>query len=160
MILQHRIDWLTRLGAYMLGEDPEWKQAKEKAYAENGWFTPEFIDLAVTNIARIFLKADSLSEWTSHYALQTSNANPQTIGIVMAGNIPLVGFHDFLSVFITGHRAMIKPSSKDAALIDHLVRVLIKWQPEINQQIQFSDILKNCDAYIATGSNKTSRYFE
>jgi hypothetical protein len=78
----------------------------------------------------------------------------------MAGNIPLVGFHDFLSVFISGHRALIKLSSKDQALLKHLLSILTEWNPETGEQIKFSEILKGCDAYIATGSNNTSRYFE
>jgi hypothetical protein len=78
----------------------------------------------------------------------------------MAGNIPLVGFHDFFCVFLTGHHAMIKPSSKDEALITHLVNKLIEWNDEVEQFITISGMIKNCDAYIATGSNNSSRYFE
>ncbi len=78
----------------------------------------------------------------------------------MAGNIPLVGFHDMLSVFITGHKQRIKTSSKDEVLIKHLVNQLIKINPEVSDYISFADTLKNCDAYIATGSNNTGRYFE
>ena len=78
----------------------------------------------------------------------------------MAGNIPLVGFHDLLSVFMSGHQALIKPSSKDDVLTKHLVDVLAMLNFETKNLIKFSEILKNCDAYIATGSNNTSRYFE
>ena len=78
----------------------------------------------------------------------------------MAGNIPLVGFHDLLCVFITGHIAHIKASSKDEVLIKHLVSVLASWNDEINELISFSVMLKGCDAYIATGSNNTAGYFE
>lgn len=160
MILQRRIHWLSKLGNYMMADEIPWEQAKQTACAENRWFTPEFVDVAVNNIVRNFLQTDKLTEWTGHYAIQESREKPQTIGIVMAGNIPFVGFHDFLSVFVSGHKAVIKPSSKDEALIKHIAGVLVSWEPEINQQIQFSEILKNCDAYIATGSNNTSRYFE
>jgi hypothetical protein len=78
----------------------------------------------------------------------------------MAGNIPLVGFHDFLCVFLSGHIAIIKPSSKDEVLMKHLVKKLAEWDSEISGSIQFGEQLKGCDAYIATGSNNTSRYFE
>src|SRR5258705_4085874 len=78
----------------------------------------------------------------------------------MAGNIPLVGFHDLLCVFISGHKAMIKLSSKDKLLIKHLTEKLGEWDAEINDLIQFSEMLKGCDAYIATGSNNSSRYFD
>jgi hypothetical protein len=78
----------------------------------------------------------------------------------MAGNIPLVGFHDFLCVFISGHRQTIKPSSKDDVLIRHLVQHLNQRDAETLQSISFSEMLKGCDAYIATGSNNSARYFD
>jgi hypothetical protein len=144
----------------MLSDDVRWKEAKQKAFLQNGWFIPEFVDLATENIAKKFLKEDELISWSTHYKIQTSRPQPQTIGIVMAGNIPLVGFHDLLSVFVSGHRAMIKLSSKDEVLIKELVEVLKTWEPQISGLIEFSEMLKNCDGYIATGSNNTSRYFE
>jgi hypothetical protein len=160
MILEERIDWLTKLGEYMVGDDRGWKEARQKAYFENGWFTPEFIELAVRNIVEKYLNPDHLRKWATHYNLQGSPTNARTIGVVMAGNIPLVGFHDFLSVFISGHKGLIKLSSKDRALLKHLHGVLAGWSSEIGDQIRFSEILRGCDAYIATGSNNTSRYFE
>ena len=160
MNLQHRIFLLTRLGEYILFDDTEWKLAKERASQENSWFIPEFIDHASSNIARSFLKKDILENWANNYKLQTTNDNPQAIGIVMAGNIPLVGFHDFLCVFISGNKAVIKPSSKDRILLKHLIDKLIEWDREVKDLVQFAEMLKGCDAYIATGSNNSSRYFE
>ena len=165
MILQHRIDCLSKLGNYMLSEDMAWQQAKEKASLENGWFTPEFIDLSIKNIARNFLEHDKLVEWASHYHLPLrspsgSNFKEHKVGMVMAGNIPLVGFHDLLCVFTSGHKAVLKPSSKDEVLVTHLVNVLTDWVPEISELIRLAERLNDCDAYIATGSNNTSRYFE
>ncbi len=160
MILQYRVDWLNKLGDYMFSDDIAWKEAKQKASLENGWFIPEFVELAVKNIAENFLNEDQLNKWVAHYKPETRNLKPAAIGIVMAGNIPLVGFHDLLAVFISGHKAVIKPSSKDEVLIKHLVDVLITWEPQIAELIRFSEMLKNCDAYIATGSNNTSRYFD
>ena len=160
MILQDRIGLLKRLGSYMLSDDFRWKEARQKASLQNGWFVPEFVELATENIAKKFLKEDELIKWSTHYKIQTLNSRPQRIGIVMAGNIPLVGFHDLLSVFISGHKAVIKPSSKDEVLIKELAEVLKTWEPQIDGFIEFSEMLKNCDAYIATGSNNTSRYFE
>ena len=78
----------------------------------------------------------------------------------MAGNIPLVGFHDFLCGFLSGHIIYIKASSKDTVLITHLVRTLASWDEEIAAQIHFAEMLKGCDAYIATGTNNSARYFE
>lgn len=160
MNLQYRIDLLVRLGEYILSNDEPWQQAKEKAGYENGWFIPEFVDLATQNITRSFLQKEKLQIWTESYQLQTLNLKPQTIGIVMAGNIPLVGFHDFLCVFISGHKANIKLSSKDKVLIKHLIEKLGEWDIEIYNLVHFSEMLKGCDAYIATGSNNSSRYFD
>jgi hypothetical protein len=160
MILQDRIGLLSRLGSYMLSDDVHWEHAKRKAFLQNGWFIPEFIELATKNIAKKFLVEDDLNEWTAGYQVQKARSEPRNIGIVMAGNIPLVGFHDLLSVFISGHKATIKLSSKDEVLIRQIVDVLKTWDPRVNDLVQFSEMLKNCDAYIATGSNNTSRYFE
>ncbi|MBC7866408.1 MAG: acyl-CoA reductase, partial [Gloeobacteraceae cyanobacterium ES-bin-316] len=81
-------------------------------------------------------------------------------GIVMAGNIPLVGFHDFLCIFIFGHKQTIKLSTKDNILLKHLVEKLIEFDNRVSAHISFEEMLKGCDAYIATGSNNSSRYFE
>ncbi len=78
----------------------------------------------------------------------------------MAGNIPLVGFHDFLCVFVSGHKAIIKPSSKDEVLIKYIAQKFFEWNNDAKNYISFRENLKNCDAYIATGSNNSSRYFE
>jgi len=160
MILQDRIGLLKRLGSYILSGDGRWKEAREKASLQNGWFAPEFVALAIENIAKKFLKEDELIRWSAHYKIQTLNSSPRKVGIVMAGNIPLVGFHDLLSVFISGHKAVIKPSSKDEVLIKELAEVLKTWEPQVSSLIEFSEMLKDCDAYITTGSNNTSRYFE
>src|ERR1044071_6400837 len=160
MNLPQRIDLLSRLGQHMQSDDPTWLFAKKKAEAENGWFIREFIDLAAKNIADNFLKKPILDDWIKQYKIQADRSQQKNIGIVMAGNLPLVGFHDLLAVFISGHKATIKPSSKDSALIRHLVEWMQEQEPEINDLIQFSELLKNCHAYIATGSNNTSRYFE
>lgn len=78
----------------------------------------------------------------------------------MAGNIPLVGFHDFLCAFVSGRQMLIKPSSKDKILISHLVENFFDNEPALKTEIEFSDMLKGCDAYMATGSNNSSRYFD
>jgi hypothetical protein len=160
MNLQQRIGLLVKLGNHMLSNDPGWQQAKEKASRENGWFIPEFIEIAVTTIAENFLQKDILEKWVAGYNIPEKNNQPKTAGIVMAGNIPLVGFHDLLCVFITGHKALIKPSSKDETLIKHLAERMTEWDEEVNDLIQFADRLKNCDGYIATGSNNSAGYFE
>ena len=165
MNLQHRIDLLVRLGQYILSGNENWQEAKDRAARENGWFIPEFVEKSTQNIARLFLQRDILEQWATNYKLQTTPSSGsgfklKNIGIVMAGNIPLVGFHDFLCVFISGHKAVIKPSSKDQLLIKHLIEKLVEWDDEVKSLVEFSEMLKGCDAYIATGSNNSSRYFD
>lgn len=160
MNLQYRIDLLTRLGQYLLSNDPQWQAVKERAERENGWFTAEFIEKATDSIARQFLQKEALENWSHAYNLADEPVVRKNIGIVMAGNLPLVGFHDWLCCFITGHNAVIKLSSKDAVLLKHLLAALTEWEPEMNHYYQFSDFLKGCDAYIATGSNNSAGYFD
>jgi hypothetical protein len=160
MNIQQRRDLMVRLGQYLTGTEESWKATKKKASAENHWFIPEFIELSVSNIARNFLQPHQLDLLIERYGLQKEITHPKTVGIVMAGNIPLVGFHDVLCVFLSGHYAMIKPSSRDEALIRHLVEKLNEWDPETSQYIRTSALIRNCDAYIATGSNNSARYFE
>jgi len=159
MNLQKRIELLQRLQKYLLANDEEWQAVKARAATHNGWFIPEFIDLAVNNICNEFLQQEKLEEWVAHYHLD-DNVGGKNIGIVMAGNIPLVGFHDFLCVFISGHKQTIKPSSKDNVLLKHLVEKMTGWETGLKDLVQFAEMLKGCDAYIATGSNNSARYFE
>lgn len=159
MKLQNRIELLLKLRNYLLENSTEWQDIKLNASIHNGWFTPEFIDLAVTNIAEQFLEKDKLNEWVNHYFLNDSIV-AKNVGIVMAGNIPLVGFHDFLCVFVSGHLQTIKTSSKDDILLKHLVDKMVEWEPEVQNYISFAPMLKGCDAYIATGSNNSARYFD
>ncbi len=150
---------MVRLGEYLKSNDDEWLEVKSLAEAKNPWFTQEFIDLAAANIADKYLDANSLKQWAAHYHLDNTIA-PETVGIVMAGNIPLVGFHDMLSVFICGHRQAIKLSSKDDVLTKHIVEKLVSWSEEVGQLIAIRDLLKGCDAFIATGGNQSARHFE
>ncbi len=160
MNVQHRIEILEKLGNYILSDSSEWKSIKERAVQENTWFIPEFIDLAVQHIGNVFLQSNPLKHFVQRYSIPSLNSRPKNVGIVMAGNIPLVGFHDLLCTFLSGHRQTIKPSSKDQVLIKHLVQKMTGWDGEIASLISFAEMLKGCDAYIATGSNNSSRYFE
>jgi len=160
MNLQKREKLLEKLGKYLLGSEENWINIKEKAERENAWFTKTFVETAISNISHSFLNKNLLKEWTEHYQLADLPLNPKNIGIVMAGNIPLVGFHDFLCVFISGHRQTIKTSSKDSTLIRHLVAKLEEWDAEVTEYVSFAEGLRGCDAYIATGSNNSGRYFD
>jgi hypothetical protein len=159
MKLQNRIQLLQRLKEYLSANEEEWQLVKQRATQQNGWFTPEFVDLAVNNICTLFLPQQKLEQWAAHYHLD-DNVMGNNIGIVMAGNIPLVGFHDFLCVFLSGHRQTIKLSAKDDVLLKHIVEKMSAWEPAVEERVGFAEMLKNCDAYLATGSNNSARYFE
>lgn len=160
MELQQRLHLLDKLREYISSKNHNWQNVIELAHRENGWFTPEFIELAGKNISNEFLEPGRLRAWVNSYNVPPRADKPRNIGLVMAGNIPLVGFHDFLCVFLSGHRQTIKPSSKDQILIKHLLEQLILWDSAVQDYVSFSDMLKGCDAYIATGSNNSSRYFD
>jgi hypothetical protein len=160
MDLQQRINLMVQLGKFMLSKDEEWLEIKDKAVRMNAWFTEDFVNLSASNIANQFLQADALTNWANRYVVIDVQAVPKNVGVVMAGNIPLVGFHDFLCVFISGHQQTIKASSKDDILIKFLVKKLYEWEITIQNYVSFAENLKNCDAYIATGSNNSSRYFD
>lgn len=159
MNLQERKDLMVQLGRFMQTDDEAWQGAKQKATHENPWFLPEFIQLSVNNISGQFLAEEKLQSLIDRYQL-TDNPSPKKVGIVMAGNIPMVGFHDLLSTFMTGHYAAIKTSSKDDALIRFLVGKLREWNPAAAPYLTINEMLKGCHAYIATGSNNSSAYFE
>lgn len=159
MNLAKRIRVLVRLGAWLAANDDEWKAVKKDAWEQNKWFTEEFVDHRIEAITKNMLSSEKLNNWVSHYHLD-DNVDSLKVGIVMAGNIPLVGFHDLIAVFISGHKAVIKLSEKDAALTKALVRKMTEMDAEVSNHIFFADLLKGCDAYIATGSNNTSRYFD
>jgi len=129
------------------------------AQAENQWFTQENICFALKEWGAS-LTEENLSNWLRGYDLSDDDTK-QIIGVVMAGNIPLVGFHDFLSVLICGHSLIVKQSSNDKRLLPYLADKLIEIQPKFKDNIKFTDQkLENYDAVIATGSNNTARYFE
>jgi hypothetical protein len=150
---------MVRLGDFLKQNDASWQEVKQQAYYRNGWFTPEFVQHACEQIADNFLQKDKLEKWAAHYHID-DNIVPSNIGIVMAGNIPLVGFHDFLCVFINGHQQTIKLSSKDDLLLKEIIKVLYSFDIEIQNYVSIAEMLKGCDGYIATGSNNSGRYFE
>lgn len=159
--LQSRILLMTKLGQYLSSNEENLIESIDSAFRANGWFTPEFVQLSLDNIAQYFLKEEALNNWIAQYPkIASDQVSPKTVGIVMAGNIPLVGFHDFLCGFISGHRLKIKLSSKDTVLWQHIFARLQEWNDQFCQQVETAEMLKGCDAYIATGSNNSARYFE
>ena len=129
----------------------------------NGWFTKENILFSLLQWSAALTK-DNLDQWLSPYGFTAKRA--KTIGVIMAGNIPLVGFHDFLSVLLSGNKIIVKQSSNDQLLLPIIAEYLIALAPEWKKYIKFlpnnapGSKLNDYDAVIATGSNNTARYFE
>jgi hypothetical protein len=126
--------------------------------SHNGWFTPEQVYFAIQSWANA-LTETNINQWLSGYNLD--NVKPKTVALILAGNIPLVGFHDFLSVLLSGHKVLVKTSSNDQKLLPFLAKYLIAVDERLAAFITFSEgKLEGFDAVIATGSNNTARYFE
>jgi hypothetical protein len=130
-----------------------------RAELQNSWFNQENILFALEQWSML-LTEKHLTDWLSNYTIDASKKT-KTIGLVMAGNIPLVGFHDFICVLLSGNKALAKLSSNDTVLLPFLSNYLIEQDPSIKDKIQFVEgKFESFDAVIATGSNNTSRYFE
>ncbi len=164
MLLQERINLLAELGHYLrAGGDDKLDHAIVQSYQENPWFTAENSRNALNAIALEFLDPQKLQSWTAQYPIKNQDFPEKTIGLVLAGNIPLVGFYDWLCVFVSGNRARVKLSDKDKRLLPFLVNKMGEWQQESRAYTEFlgeGEKLSGFDAVIATGSNNTARYFE
>lgn len=127
--------------------------------SHNGWYTPDQVRFAIQSWAEA-LTEENIAQWISQYNFDDAQ-NEKTVALILAGNIPLVGFHDFLSVLITGNKALIKTSSNDQHLLPFLAKYLVAVEESLQGKITFAEgKLENFDTVIATGSNNTSRYFE
>lgn len=128
----------------------------DQAIAENVWFTPESIEYAIRAICNDMLQPTKLEQWLAQYPVPATSVRKK-VGIIMAGNIPLVGFFDLMCVLLCGHICLYKSSSKDQVLTDHIVQMLQKIDPDlVLHKLAANDTL---DAIIATGSDNTNRYF-
>lgn len=169
MNLEKRVKSFEYLGQLLRSyheapNDPEMillAEAARLAYFENQWFTPENIRIALNSLGEALLP-ENLSEWLFPYLHRLHNSLvPKTVGVVMAGNIPAVGFHDFLCVLISGHKLKARLSSADHRLIPAMAEILTRFLPEWQEMITFTPgRLEQFDVIIATGSDNTSRYFE
>jgi len=159
MNLEQRIEAFVSLGERLKNLS---RSEKEELYLKinnsNAWFTPSNIEKSIEGL-QFFLNKDALNSWISIYQMD-SNFLSKKVGIIMAGNIPAVSFHDLLCVLISGHEAHIKLSSSDSVLIPWLVKELINFNPDFQKLIFFEELLKGKDAYIATGSDNSARYFD
>ena len=172
--MQNRIDAFVKLGSFLSQFSQSKIEKKENiefndlffdgfqhqiklAQENNSWFTKENILFSLESWSKA-LTGDSISKWLKN---QKYNQSSKIVAIIMAGNIPLVGFHDFLAVLISGHSVVVKQSSNDKNLLPFLAKYLEYIEPSIKGRITFTESkLENFDAVIATGSNNTARYFE
>ncbi len=126
--------------------------------SHNGWYTNENVYFAIQSWAEA-LTENNINQWLNSYNFD--KVTSKTVGLVLAGNIPLVGFHDFISVLLSGHKVLVKTSSNDQHLLPFLAKYIISVEPKLEDYIIFVEgKLENFDAVIATGSNNTARYFE
>lgn len=124
----------------------------------NGWFTIDQVVFANESWSEALTK-ENLNQWLSAYTFKEEAL--KNVGLILAGNIPYVGFHDVLSVLLSGNKALIKLSSNDQFLIPFILKILVAIEPRFESRIAFTkERLENFDAVIATGSNNTARYFE
>lgn len=159
MNLNDRVRVLDTLGKKLKSiTEKEFLELVDRTKNQNPWFTEESIQMSLTGISK-FLQKDVLVQWASSYQLP-DHFTDKIIALIAAGNIPLVGFHDLLCVLLSGHRALIKVSSKDAVLLPYMISLLKEIEPALEDRIQREERLKKFDAVIATGSDNSSRYFE
>ncbi|MGO4816828.1 acyl-CoA reductase [Flavobacterium sp. W22_SRS_FP1] len=126
--------------------------------SHNGWYTPEQVYFSINSWAKALTEVN-LEKWLSAYEIDSTKQ--KKIALILAGNIPLVGFHDFLSVLITGNSVLVKTSSNDQHLLPFIAKYITSIEPEFLDKITFVEgKLEHFDAVIATGSNNTARYFE
>ncbi|MGM5471218.1 acyl-CoA reductase [Flavobacteriaceae bacterium LMO-SS05] len=175
MDLQQRINAFVKLGEFLsqfsnkgiekigniVNNDLFYEGFKHQiklAEMHNGWFTQENILFTLENWSKA-LRSSNLKHWLEQYTFKEFDS--KTVAVIMAGNIPLVGFHDFISVLISGHAVLVKQSSNDKHLLPYLAKYLESVELEFKGKIEFTDQkLEQFDAIIATGSNNTARYFE
>lgn len=175
MLLEKRIDAFSKLGDFLaqfsrnkieqynnvshneLFFDPFNLQIR-RAKEYNRWFTEDNVLFAFESWSNLLTKS-KLTDWISSSTFH--NSTSKTVAIIMAGNIPLVGFHDFLSVLLCGHRVVVKQSSNDKHFLPLIAKYLEYVEPQFKGKIEFTEEkLSGFDAAIATGSNNTARYFE
>jgi len=166
-----RISAVSQIGEFLRAYSAQepvkeaWKDIVEeldaaivRSFRHNGWFTEQNVRFALKSWGEVLTK-ELLEAWRDREG-GTAACSRQRVGIVMAGNIPLVGMHDFLSVFLSGHMALVKLSSDDQYLLPVLSKIIVREDPLFEGDWMFVEQLNDMGAVIATGSDNTSRYFE
>lgn len=156
MTKETRIKALEKLGEWMQQLDEQTLYTVQSLHHKNPWYTQDNVLKQLKTLGSS-LNSQNLSNWTSSYSALD---NTKSVGLVLAGNLPLVGFHDILCTLIMGFNAKIKVSSDDAGLTTLVLNKLIEFEPDFSKKIHFVDKLENYDLVIATGSNNSARYFE
>lgn len=168
MDLKERIESFSQLGEILrnliTGRENKFSEQFSELlniqHLRNEWFTPDNVRNALDAIASV-LTYENLVKWTSGYPGLTMRNNPLKVGVIMAGNLPLVGFHDYISVLISGNNLLAKTSSKDPEMIILVNDILCDINPNFKDRVQFTDgTISGFDVVIATGSNNSARYFE
>lgn len=145
-----------KLGDYLVNPDQTFRNSILSTQNNNAWFTAEEVEKSINALHKM-LNPEDLDQWFNSICV---TEQPKKVGLILAGNIPLVGFHDVLCVLATGNIALIKLSSSDDKLLPLLLTKLTEIEPLLKEHIVYVERLKDFDAVIATGSNNTSRYFE
>ena len=156
--LDQRVGILAQLGQRLKEDNAIPDSVLSKVKQHNPWFIKENVTRALNGIIDEYLDLSKIQAWVSSYKIQ--NQSPKKIGLILAGNIPLVGIHDIVSVFISGHHAQVKLSDKDNILLPYILKELESISQETKDYFQVVERLKDYDAVIATGSNTSQKYFE
>lgn len=160
--MKNAVDIFVQLGERLalFGEDARSSAVLEQAVADNAWFTREEIRMAAAALRNDMLQREKLQQWLSRYDVPTEH--PKRVAVIMAGNIPFVGFFDLLCVVACGHRAVVKPSGKDRALMLYIVELLREIEPEVMIEVCDNESLnpQRADAVIATGNDNAKRHFK
>lgn len=157
MSTEKRIEYLKVLSDSLDSDKEPFRSIILSAYHNNRWFTKENIIFSADSIRKNYLNEEKCRQWLSAYNLRSDNR--KTIGLILSGNIPMVGFHDLICIYLSGHMADIKLSSKDTILMKYLIHSLHEIDPDAHEQLKIVDKLSSLDAVIATGSNNSARYF-
>lgn len=153
---KQRIDAFVSLGEYLRTNNTNLQQISKQAYHHNAWFTPTNTEKAFTTIGQL-LSASKLTNWLAPYPFD--HETDKVVGLILAGNIPLVGFHDILCALCAGFNIQVKTSADDPVLTTHVLNQLIEIEPQFFRKITISERLKNFDLIIATGNDNSARYF-